>query len=100
MARSYSIRQLYLSLQQYKINVNSTVVERNAANMSNRSGVLLTDRVLAEFEMTNGLKLLTILNSEYKYRVILSVLGPRKCEYLKDYSLDFEQAYMTTYLAS
>ena len=35
-----------------------------------------------------------------KYRVILSVLDPRKCEYLKDYSLDFEQACMTTYLAS
>ena len=34
------------------------------------------------------------------YRVILSVLDPRKSEYLKDYSLDFEQAYMTTYLAS
>ena len=32
------------------------------------------------------------------YRVILSVLDPRKCEYLKDYSLDFEHAYMTTYL--
>jgi hypothetical protein len=28
--------------------------------------------------------------------VILSVLDPRKCEYLKDYSLDFEHAYMTT----
>jgi len=36
----------------------------------------------------------------YIYRVILSVLYPRKCEYLKDYSLDFEHAYMTTYLAS
>ena len=35
-----------------------------------------------------------------KYRVILSVLDPRKCEYFKDYSLDFEHAYMTTYLAS
>jgi hypothetical protein len=35
-----------------------------------------------------------------KYRVIPSVLDPRKCEYLKDYSLDFEHAYMTTYLAS
>jgi hypothetical protein len=35
-----------------------------------------------------------------KYSVILSVLDPRKCEYLKDYSLDFEHAYMTTYLAS
>ena len=34
------------------------------------------------------------------YRVILSVLDPRKCEYLKDYSLDFEHAYMITYLAS
>ena len=34
------------------------------------------------------------------YRVILLVLDPRKCEYLKDYSLDFEHAYMTTYLAS
>ena len=34
------------------------------------------------------------------YRVILSVLDPRKCEYLKDYSLDFEHEYMTTYLAS
>ena len=34
------------------------------------------------------------------YRVILSVLDPRKCEYLKDCSLDFEHAYMTTYLAS
>ena len=30
------------------------------------------------------------------YRVILSVLDPRKCEYLKDYSLYFEHAYMTT----
>jgi len=34
------------------------------------------------------------------YRVVLAVLDPRKCEYLKDYSLDFEHAYMTTYLAS
>ena len=34
------------------------------------------------------------------YSVILSVLDPRKCEYIKDYSLDFEHAYMTTYLAS
>ena len=34
------------------------------------------------------------------YRAILSVLDPRKCEYLKDYSFDFEHAYMTTYLAS
>ena len=34
------------------------------------------------------------------YRVVLSVLDPRKCEYLKDCSLDFEHAYVTTYLAS
>ena len=34
------------------------------------------------------------------YSVILSVLDPRKCEYLKENSLDFEHAYMTTYLAS
>ena len=35
------------------------------------------------------------------YRAILSVLDPpKKCEYLKDYSLDFEHAYMTTYLAT
>ena len=34
------------------------------------------------------------------YSVILSVLDPRKWEYLKDYSLDFEHAYMTTYFAS
>ena len=38
--------------------------------------------------------------SNIVYRVILSVLDPRKCEYLKDYSLDFEHAYMATYLAS
>ena len=40
------------------------------------------------------------LNIHGKYSVILSVLDPRKCEYLKDYSLDFEHAHMTTYLAS
>ena len=34
-----------------------------------------------------------------KYSVILSVLDPKKCEYLKD-RLDFEHAYITTYLAS
>ena len=39
-------------------------------------------------------------NHSCLYGVILSVLDPRKCEYLKDYSLDFEHAYMTTYLAS
>ena len=40
------------------------------------------------------------LPSVWTYSVILSILDPRKCEYLKDYSLDFEHAYMTTYLAS
>ena len=39
-------------------------------------------------------------SEDKRYRVILSVLDPRKCQYLKDYSLDFEDAYMTTYLAS
>ena len=29
------------------------------------------------------------LITEVLYRVILSVLAPKKCEYLKDYSLDF-----------
>jgi hypothetical protein len=29
------------------------------------------------------------------YRVILSVLDPKKCEYLKNYLLDFEHEYMT-----
>ena len=32
------------------------------------------------------------------YSVILSVLDPRKCEYLKEDSLHFEHAYMTTYI--
>ena len=41
-----------------------------------------------------------IVADSCKYGVILSVLDPRKCEYLKDYSLDFKHAYMTTYLAS
>ena len=30
------------------------------------------------------------------YKVFLSVLDPRKCEYLKDYSLDFVHVCMTT----
>ena len=45
MALSYSIPELHLNLQLYKITVNSTVVERNAANMMESSGVLLTDKV-------------------------------------------------------
>ena len=45
-------------------------------------------------------KNLPLLSLLHLYRMILSVLDPRKCEYLKDYSLDFEHAYMTTYLAS
>ena len=47
-----------------------------------------------------GIRLSSAIKNSYKYSVILSVLDPRKCEYLKDYSLDFEHAYMTTYLAS
>ena len=41
-----------------------------------------------------------VVHHDSLYRVIFSVPDPRKCEYLKDYSLDFEHAYMTTYLAS
>ena len=41
-----------------------------------------------------------VLKSTALYSVILSVIDPRKCEYLKEYSLDFVHAYMTTYLAS
>ena len=49
--------------------------------------------IIIEFVIT--MKLVKLI-----YRVILSVLDPRKCEYLKDYSLDFKRAYMTTYLSS
>ena len=49
---------------------------------------------------TTKFNVITLLILCLRYRVILSVLDPRKCEYLKDYSLDFEHAYMTTYLAS
>ena len=50
---------------------------------------------------THNLTLLTLYQPLlYTNRVILSVLDSRKCECLKDYSLDFEHAYMTTYLAS
>ena len=53
------------------------------------------------FNSVSTLRQVTMyLRFVYLYRVILSVLDRRKCEYLKDYSLDFEQAYMTTYLAS
>ena len=56
-------------------------------------------RVLQDFFLT---QLSTLYNFWVllDFRVILSVLDPRKCEYLKDYSLDFEHAYMTTYPAS
>ena len=58
--------------------------------------ILLSHVVHADFSLTpQQVVFLYVL-----YRVILSVLDPRKCEYLKDYSLDFEYAYMTTYLAS
>jgi hypothetical protein len=56
MAWGYIIPQLYVNLQLYKINVNSTAVERNAANIRERSCVLLTDKLLDEFEMTHGSK--------------------------------------------
>jgi hypothetical protein len=47
-----------------------------------------------------SIDLLRFIPKSPLYRVILSALDPRKCEYLKDYSLDFEHAYMTTYLAT
>ena len=50
--------------------------------------------------VTVGVQYIYIYIYICKYSLILSVLDPRKCEYFKDYSLDFEHAYMTTYLAS
>ena len=74
----------------------------NSADHRSRFHILrLTGDKVNENPITNGLFLKTYPNLPYlMYRVILSVLDPRKCEYLKDYSLDFEHAYMTTYLAS
>ena len=46
-----------------------------------------------------GLGVLEITKISCFYRVILSVLDPRKCEYLKDYSLDFEHAYLASWKA-
>jgi hypothetical protein len=41
--------------------------------------------------VSNGSLFLEVDTKEvYKYRVIPSVLDPRKCEYLKDHSLDIE----------
>ena len=60
-------------------------------------------RVTNPVEQTLVLKMIHVTLwslTTYIYRVILSVLDPRKCEYFKDYSLDFQHAYMTTYLAS
>ena len=59
------------------------------------SFVLLYFAVMKVSGLNISIRLAVVL-----YSVILSVLDPRKCEYLKDYSLDFELAYMTTYLAS
>jgi hypothetical protein len=58
----------------------------------------MAGQYLTEFEV--GGKKTTNGRKGVIYRVILSVLDPRKSEYLKDYSSDFERAYMTTYLAS
>jgi hypothetical protein len=33
-------------------------------------------------------------HNDKKYRVIPSVLDPTKCEYFKDYSLDFEYIFV------
>jgi hypothetical protein len=55
---------------------------------------------ISEYDDLNGNQRDQLLAVLMKCSVILSVLDPRKCECLKDYSLDFEHAYMTTYLAS
>ena len=57
-------------------------------------------KVAMFFEMLVVYRTTISLRSGCIYRVILSVLDQRKCEYLKEYSLDFEHVYMTTYLAS
>jgi hypothetical protein len=54
-----------------------------------------TDRNITNYKIPL-LEHVTSKSLRYLYRVILSVLDPKKCEYLKDYSLDFEHAYMTT----
>ena len=56
MPAQYASSSDDINLQLCKINVNSTVVERNAAMIRKRSGVLLTDKVLDEFEMTHASK--------------------------------------------
>jgi hypothetical protein len=43
--------------------------------------------------ITQILLYITLVHDLFVSRVIPSVLDPRKCEYLKDYSLDFEHAY-------
>ena len=53
-----------------------------------------------DFKKVTGERSIRKNRNPEMYRVILLVLDPRKCEYFKDYSLDFQQAYMTTYLAS
>ena len=68
-----------------------------ASHTRNENFMQLSDE-LQETNMWNFIK----GKSKYVplYSAILSVLVPRKCEYLKNYSLDFEHAYTTTYLAS
>ena len=82
------------------------VLETCSVNKENLN-LRLMDASIFTANLTAGLQLrketvliITTTNRTELYRVILSVLDPRKCEYLKDYSLDFEHAYMTTYLAS
>jgi hypothetical protein len=58
--------------------------------------VCAAGNVLATFILTYFGIIFLFRHCLLKYRVILSVLDPRKCECVKDYSLDFEHAYITT----
>ena len=82
--------------------VPTTLTPNTFKNFQRRYPVLVLMGVC--FKYFCGCSLYSCRDTEvsvmFKYRVILSVLDPRKCEYLKDYSLDFEHAHMTTYLAS
>ena len=97
------------------LSLSTTVFEQNFLSVRTRSSFFLVvifalssfpvfsaHVVSKQFFVTNQASLCKLFrNFLYMlYRVILSVVDPRKCEYIKDYSLDFEHAYMTTYLVS
>ena len=74
---------------------------RRSVTLSNKQNYTrIRGRIRNRYLRDGNEKPVLVLRRFSIYSVILSVLDPRKCEYLKDYSLDFEHAYMTTYLAS